>query len=398
MRKTYKFLALAMALVMVLALFTESALPAQAVTQADIDKLKEQAEEIASNKASLQKEIDRLKAESADATARKELLDQQSDMIRAEVENAEEQIRKYENLIATTKEELAEAEAQEAAQHELFCSRVRAMEENGTVSYWSVLFNVSDFAELLSALDDVGEVMEADQRVFDGMRRLRQEIQEKKATLEESLQEAQEQKKLLEQKRQELQSQMAEAAELVNQLSQDKDTYLKLLQAEEKEASSIDAQIRQMQQQLANSGNNTPAATYGGYIWPVTTSKRISSPFGSRINPVTGRAETHKGVDIAGVGYTSKVLAAKAGTVIISQKGSSYGNYVVISHGTGNTTLYAHLSQRNVSVGDVVSQGDVIGITGSTGNSTGPHLHFEITENGSRIDPLTYLTDYIKAW
>ncbi|MGM9662877.1 MAG: murein hydrolase activator EnvC family protein [Oscillospiraceae bacterium] len=397
MRKKYKFLALSLALLMVLALFTESALPARAVTQADIDKLKEQAGEIASNKASLQKEIDRLKAESADATARKELLDQQSDMIRAEIANAEAQINQYETLIAQTKEELAEAEAEEEAQHDLFCSRVRAMEENGTVSYWAVLFNASDFSELLSTLDDVGEVMEADQRVFDEMRRVRQEIQEKKATLEESLREAEEQKSLMEQKRQELQSQMTEAAELVNQLSQDKDTYLKLLQAEEKEAASIDAQIRQMQQQLAGSGS-TPAPTYGGYIWPVTTSKRISSPFGSRINPVTGRAETHKGVDIAGVGYTSKVLAAKAGTVIISQKGSSYGNYVVISHGSGNTTLYAHLSQRNVSVGDKVNQGDVIGITGSTGNSTGPHLHFEITENGSRIDPLTYLTDYVKAW
>ena len=171
----------------------------------------------------------------------------------------------------------------------------------------------------------------------------------------------------------------------------------KLLKAEEAEAKSIDAQIRKLQQQLAASGNSTPG-TKGGYIWPVTTSKKISSPYGSRVNPVTGRSETHKGVDIAGVFYSSNVIAAKAGTVIISQYGSSYGNYVVVSHGTGNTTLYAHLSKRSVKVGDTVKQGDVLGVTGSTGNSTGPHLHFEITEGGSRIDPLKYLTNYVKGW
>jgi murein DD-endopeptidase MepM/ murein hydrolase activator NlpD len=85
-------------------------------------------------------------------------------------------------------------------------------------------------------------------------------------------------------------------------------------------------------------------------------------------------------------------------SVIISQYGSSYGNYVVVSHGTGNTTLYAHLSKRSVKVGDAVAQGDVLGVTGSTGNSTGPHLHFEITEGGNRVDPLKYLTDYKKGW
>lgn len=138
----------------------------------------------------------------------------------------------------------------------------------------------------------------------------------------------------------------------------------------------------------------------GSFRWP--TSGRISSYFGGRKSPGGIGSTNHKGTDIGRVGYTSSVYAAKAGTVIISQKSSSYGNYVVISHGSGNTTLYAHLSSRKVSVGDVVQQGQVIGITGSTGHSTGPHLHFEITENGVRINPLShgaeprkgYLTGY----
>ena len=98
------------------------------------------------------------------------------------------------------------------------------------------------------------------------------------------------------------------------------------------------------------------------------------------------------------MGYTSEVHAAKAGTVIVSQRSSSYGEYVVVSHGSGNTTLYAHMSSRKVSVGDYVAQGDVLGITGSTGISSGPHLHFEITENGNRVNPLNYLTGYVQAW
>lgn len=398
MKLVKRITALALAFLMVAAVFAEQALPARAATQADIDKLKQQAAEIASNKKELQAEIDRLKKEAKDATAEKAALDQRNDAIRAELENAEAQIQKYDELIAQTKTELEQVRQEEEAQRELFNSRVRAMEENGTISYLEVLFNAASFSDLLSTLDDVGEVMEADQRIFNEMRELRKTIEEKEMTLEECLAEAQEQKTILEERRKELQAEINEAAAMIAEISKDKEGYMALLKAEEAEAKSISSEIKRIQLELANQGK-LPAATYGGYIWPVSNgSRRITSPFGPRNNPVTGRYQNHNGIDIGGVYYSTQVIAAKAGTVIVSQKGSSYGNYVVVSHGTGNTTLYAHLSSRAVSVGDVVAQGDVLGITGSTGNSTGPHLHFEITENGSRIDPLTYLKDYVKAW
>lgn len=154
-----------------------------------------------------------------------------------------------------------------------------------------------------------------------------------------------------------------------------------------------------MAQQAAN-GQSTESNP-GGYIWPVD-SRYITSTMGGRTSPGGIGSTNHKGTDIGRVGYTSPVYASKAGTVIVSQYSSSYGNYVVISHGSGNTTLYAHMSSRSVSVGEYVDQGDVIGITGSTGNSTGPHLHFEVTENGVRVNPLShgaepqmgYLTGY----
>ena len=139
-------------------------------------------------------------------------------------------------------------------------------------------------------------------------------------------------------------------------------------------------------------------ATKGGYIWPETVSRKITSPQGARNTGIKGASTNHKGVDIGGVGTTTSVLATKAGVVITSALSKSYGNYVVISHGPGNTTLYAHMSSRSVKEGDTVTQGQVIGITGSTGISSGPHLHYEITEGGSRVNPLDYLPGYIKAW
>ena len=154
-----------------------------------------------------------------------------------------------------------------------------------------------------------------------------------------------------------------------------------------------------MAQQAAN-GQSTESNP-GGYIWPVD-SRYITSTVGGRASPGGIGSTNHKGTDIGRVGYTSPIYASKSGTVIVSQYSSSYGNYVVISHGSGNTTLYAHMSSRKAEVGQYVNQGDVIGITGSTGNSTGPHLHFEVTENGVRVNPLNdgaepkmgYLTGY----
>ena len=398
MKRMKRLSCLLLGFVMLLSLSMETlTMSASAVTQADIDALRKQATEIAENKKNLSAQIAELKKKVADATAHKKLLDRQSDLIREEIGNAEAQIGNYETLIEQTKAELEQTRIEEEQQYETFTKRVRAMEERGTISYWSVLFNAESFTDLLSTLDDVGEIMDSDQRAFDSLRTLRESIEDKQATLENSLTEAEAQKKLLEEKKAELDRQVKEAEGVVAEVAASKAGYEKLLKAEEAEASSIDAKIRQMQAALAG-GGKLPEATKGGYIWPVTTSKKINSPFGSRTSPITGKTEYHKGVDIGGVYYSSSVLAAKAGTVIISQYGSSYGNYVVISHGNGNTTLYAHLSQRLVSAGAYVNQGDVIGITGSTGNSTGPHLHFEITEGGSRVDPLKYLTDYVRGW
>ena len=156
-------------------------------------------------------------------------------------------------------------------------------------------------------------------------------------------------------------------------------------------------EIRRKEAELAAS---LPAATVGGYAWPLRTARRITSNYGWRTHPIKGTQSFHSGVDIGGVGYTSDILAAKDGVVLEATYSSAYGYYIVISHGSGNSTMYAHMSKGTfrVSVGDHVTQGQVIGTTGSTGLSTGPHLHYEIRENGESIDPLPYLPGYVAAW
>ena len=373
--------------------------PALAVTQADIDKLKNNASDLSQQKKELQSKISALSDDIANNMKKKELLDSEISVLSSEISNVESQISTYAELITQTEAELLDAQEREAAQYELFCKRVRAMEERGTISYWSVLFKADSFTDLLSRLDFINEIMDSDQKVIQDLQDLQAEIEEKKESLETQKAESEAAKAELVSKKSELNKQREAANALVVQLRASKSEYQEDMDDLSAEAEAVQAQILKLSKELAaqQAAQGKPSnAALGGYIWPVS-SRRITSTFGGRASPGGIGSTNHKGIDIGGVGYTTEIHAAKAGTVIVSQYSRSYGNYVVVSHGSGNTTLYAHMSSRKVSVGQYVNQGDVLGITGSTGNSTGPHLHFEITENGTRINPLKYLTGYVLA-
>ena len=387
------------ALALALVLLTGQVLPVLAVTWADVNDLKDDASALNSQKAQLESKLEELADDKSKALERRELLDQKIGVLVTQINNAQQQISDYDTLIDQTQAELEEAEAKEAEQYDLFCRRVRAMEEDGgKLSYWSVLFNATSFTDLLTRLSDANEVMEADQQVIDELEQLQAEIEEKKSNLETARTETVTLKNNLDSQKAELDQERAEANALAQEIESNAAEYQSTLDAIEAEEEAIQKKIVQLSQQLAaQSGSSSSSAALGGYIWPVS-SRKINSPFGPRNTGIAGASTNHKGVDIGGVYYSSQVHAAKAGTVIVSQYSSSYGNYVVISHGSGNTTLYAHMSSRSVSVGQTVAQGDVIGITGSTGISSGPHLHFEITENGVRVNPLNYLTGYIRNW
>ena len=233
---------------------------------------------------------------------------------------------------------------------------------------------------------------EYDRSLMEAIRQTRENIKTEKAAMEE-------QEQLLAQQQDELQKKVDEAAALIAEYAATQKGYEELAAAEEKEAQEIEAQIKK----LLETSDVPPSP--GGFIWPVTTSKIITSPMGGRVSPGGIGSTNHRGVDIGGVGTTSAALATKSGKVIIAKTvvygsygGSGYGNYVVLDHGGGYTTLYAHLSSVSVSVGDMVTQGDTVGITGSTGNSTGPHLHYEVMINGVNQNPLDYLPGYIARW
>ena len=399
-----RFFQALLALTMALLLSAAELTPALAVTQADIDALKNESNDLSAEKKELQAKLESLAADKSTAMERKTLLDQQIANTSAQISNVEEQIQQYAALISQKEEELIQAQEDEAAQYDLFCDRVRAMEKRGEVSYWSVLFRADSFTDLLSRLDMINEIMAADQRVIDQLKDLQAQIETAKTELETNKAVEGAAKSELEARKSELNTQRSEANALIQQLAANESETEATLDELEAEQDAIRAEIQRLNEQLiaqqAANGNSVQSNP-GGYIWPVD-SRYITSTVGGRASPGGIGSTNHKGTDIGRVGYTSPIYASKAGTVIVSQYSSSYGNYVAISHGPGNTTLYAHMSSRKVSVGQYVNQGDVIGITGSTGNSTGPHLHFEVTENGVRVNPLSdgaeprmgYLTGY----
>lgn len=369
---------------------------ASAVTQAQIDAKKEEKKSLESQKAELQTQLKSLQKEKNSAVAQKTNLDTQIAVIRSEIANTEEQIAQYEELISQTEKEIADTQKKHAEQYELFCARVRAMEERGTVSYWSVIFHSADFSEMLAAMDFIGEIMESDQRVIDDLQATEEQLAAKQADLEGQLSEQEAVRAELSERNAELREQLNAAQSLINDLAADEAQYKKLIAEKEAAAAKEQEEIQRLSRELAAQQGNT-TATKGGYIWPCS-SHYITSPLGSRYTGIRGASTNHMGIDIGQVGYTTQAVAAKAGTVIISGYNKYRGNYVVVSHGSGNTTTYQHLSKRSVSVGDKVAQGQVVGITGSTGVSSGPHLHFEISENGQIVDPLKYLTNYVKGW
>ena len=334
--------------------------------------------------------MDSLAADRENAMARKTLLEQQINATRAEINTIAAQIAKYDELIAQKQEELSQAEAEEQAQYELFCERVRYMEEQGEVSYWSILFSSKDFADLLDNAMMVEEIMDYDNQVMDQLIALREQIEEDKAELETARQEQQDAKAEQEAAQANLQAQESEVDALLSQISNQEDE-LEAREAQLRAASdAATAEIAAAERELAAQIANVPSES--GFLWPLPGRYNLSSLFGSRKHPITGKANNHTGIDIPASSGTS-ILAAKSGVVTTSTYNNSYGNYVVVSHSDGTSTLYAHMVRRNCSKGDTVSQGQVIGYVGTTGSSTGNHLHFEVRVNGSRVDPINYFTD-----
>ena len=378
--------------------------------QDQIDALEQQKIELQSQQASIQTNINDLMAQQADVIEQKAAMDEKNELARQEIELINEQIDVYTDLIEQKARELEKAEAAEQAQYDLYCKRVRAMEEEGSYTYLDILFQCRSLSDVLSAIDMIGEIMDADKRLFEEYKTARENTEKVKAEYEGTLQQLGEKQETLEAEKAELEAQIAAAVEVINQLENDieaaKAEYAKAAAAEAAAQASINAIIAQMQaeeeaarQEAAENNQQytgTGSTATGTYIWPCPSSTYVTSAFGMREHPLFGDERPHSGIDISG-SAGSEVLAADSGTVAVATYSSSYGNYVTIYHSNGDYTLYAHMSSLAVAAGQNVTQGDVIGYVGSTGWATGPHLHFEIRVNGSTVDPLSYFSNYTLA-
>ena len=397
--------AFALAFVMAACLFVGFIPPtASAVTQSEINDLKSQKAALSEQSASYEATISSLKNKKNAQVELKTALDSKLALTNQQIMNLEEQIKLHDALIERKTQEVGEAQVTADEQLEKYKKRVRAMEESGRYNYIEVLFGANSIGEFLSLIDDIGDIMKSDKELEDSYKESVVNLKEAKAEYEEVQTELKQNKVECAQLKDQLQVDITQAAAVITSLQADINENASVLSELDSQESALQSQIQAKVNQLneqkkaeeeANRNNNNGGSSggsttgTGNLVWP-SYCTYISSRQGPRVHPITGEYKNHGGTDIA-ASYGSAIYAADSGRVVSSSDGwnGGWGNYVMIDHGNGMQTLYAHMSSRAVSVGQTVSRGQTIGYVGSTGMSTGPHLHFEMYVNGSRIDPQT---------
>ena len=388
----------------------------------EISGLKGDRSEIWAQLEELQSQQDAAWESIEEMVEQKNNIDQQIGLLYTEIENINAQIRSYTELIAANQEELDAAETRLAELNEKNKERIRAMEEEGKISYWSVIFKAKSFTDLIDRLNMMEEINRADKRRMNELSEAAQAVNEaraaletEKASLEESRVALKESERVLEEKRAEADAILAELnadkraldqmedayeaeeAKLSAEIAAAEVEYTKALKAEEEERKRREEEERKKQEEAnkkpvdsGSSGNpGSGSASSEGWGRPCTW-RRLTSPYGYRTHPTTGQWKFHNGVDLANSQGTP-IYAVRSGKVTVATYGGTYGYYVTINHGDGYSSLYAHMTHYVVSKGDTVSKGQLIGSMGSTGRSTGPHLHFSIFYNGSSVNPMNYI-------
>lgn len=398
-----------------------AALPAHAVSQAEIDDLQKKLDALEQQAQEQQDVINDLTSQKARFITRKLALDNKIEINRQMIELIGEQIEIYDEIIAEKQAELDKALEKETAQTELLRSRIRAMEENSTYSYASFIFDSCSVTELLSRIGDVNDIMHYDKTLEEEYMAAREDVESIKKSYEEARHEQELLQKELDTKQAELDAQVEAAYTMIadiETLSDDAQAeYDAIAEEEAKAEETLQEAIRKRAAEQAkynqnNNSNNGGGGNSGGsggnsggggssgggsatslsnLQWPVPSCTLITSRFGYRVAPTTGASTYHGGLDI-GAGMGASIVAAGAGDVIYAGANGGYGNCVMIDHGNGVVTVYAHMSSIGVSYGQYVTAGQYVGAVGSTGVSTGPHCHFEIRINGAQTDPAAYFS------
>ena len=373
----------------------------------ELQKLREEQSGIQKKRTALSAEIAENKKQTQSVVEQKSDIDRQIELSNETIDNYNAQIQQYSLLIAEKQKELDEAELHETQLQEQYKARLRSMEETGTVSYWSILFKASSFSDLLDKVNMINEIAKSDQLMMKKLSEATEAVQQSREELEQEQQQMQTARDELAAQEAQLEMQRAEADALLLQIAEECEKMTAEYQGYLAQEDALSKQVAKAEKdyyqalakeeaarlaELNKQNNYVPAnKDSSGFLYPLPYRVAITDSYGYRTHPVTGKKTTwHNGVDLA-AGAGTAIYATKSGTVTTALRSDIWGNYVVINHGDGFSSLYAHMQGLIVKAGDYVKQGQTIGYVGSTGLSTGPHLHFTIYYNGADVNPMSYI-------
>lgn len=358
-----------------------------------VSELQKKQAQLESQQKSISSKLSALRQSKADAQEQLDLVNELVDNLTTQINTVNNQIKTANEEIQTIEEEIKKKDDEIDASKEKFKQRMKAIYISGDLTGGLEVLLCSDgLQDFISNTVYLEAMANYDQKLIDDLTSDKEGYQDKKAEVEAKRAEIDKKKEALAEKKTELDAQQKEAETLMKEIQAQEEAYKKK-QAEldlqmAKARAQLDAVIRQ------NNSNSQNTAYYGGsFGWPTPGYKNITSKFGPRTYTLNGKkvSSYHKGIDI-GAPSGAKIVASNGGKVVTSAyDANGYGNYVIIDHGGGKMTVYGHMSSRGASVGQAVYKGQQIGKVGSTGRSTGPHLHFEIRINGSAVNPLNYL-------
>lgn len=396
----------------------------QATEESNLSEAQQEKKTLENDLQKAKELIDSLKGSKEDIQSEVEKLDKQLNEISGKVKELESRLSKKRQEIADTESALNKAKEQEKKQYRNMKKRIQFMYENGQTSYVEMLLSADSFTDFLNAVEYITQISQYDRKMLKEYQNMQVTIADTQKTLETDYASLQSlQAKVQEEKQAVVALESAKKGEL-NDVADDltdAQTVAKAYEAEIQAQNEVIAQIQAAQKRAAeqqaaqqqaqaaeeNQGatdaagenqntaqNTTPSGngqSTGSMMWPCPSSKRVTSDYGPRTSPTNGASSNHKGIDI-GAAYGADIVAADGGTVLVATYSSSGGNYVIIDHGGGLCTVYMHASSLTVSAGQTVSKGQVIAKVGSTGISTGNHLHFGVTLNGVYVSPWGYVS------
>ena len=379
-------------------------IPVQAAGKGDIDSAKDKISSLEEEKKKTEETIQELEKLKADTESYVKELDGELARLDDELSSLDSRITDKEADIEETKAQLEEAKKTEEEQYASMKLRIKYMYEKGDTSYLDLLLESGSMSEMLNRAEYIQQISSYDRKKLTEYGEIKEKIaddEEKLETEHEELLTLQEQtkakqdsvEKLVGEKSRELQKYQNQIAANESQLA----SYQADIEAQENRIQQIEAELKRQEEEARKKaqekGEEYKTVSIGNisFIWPCPSSSRITSGFGGRSSPTEGASSNHKGTDI-GASSGSDIVAAADGTVTISTYSYSAGNYIMINHGGGVSTVYMHCSKLLVSVGETVKKGQVIAKVGSTGYSTGPHLHFGVRVNGAYVNPSQYVS------